>query len=71
MHVPTEKHDKRQHFIKNVNACDNFFELMVTGHIIACATELLGMSKVNKVPSKVIDSPQEAWSKYDSNESPF
>ena len=50
----------------DINACEDFLELVVTGHIIACAMNVLGMSAVNKTPfSTVIDSPEDAWIKGD------
>ena len=54
--------------VKNdMNACEDFFELIVTGYVIACAMELLGMSSVDGVPtSNIIQSPEEVWMKDDS-----
>ena len=54
--------------VKNdMNACEDFFELVVTGYVIACAMELLGMSSVDAVPSSsIIQSSDEAWMKDDS-----
>ena len=41
-----------------MNACEDFFEVVVTGHIIASAMELLGMSSIDDVPSStIIESP--------------
>lgn len=52
---------------KDMNACEDFFELTVTGYIIACAMELLGMSAVDEVPSSgFIKEPEEVWMKDDS-----
>ena len=52
---------------KDMNACEDFFELVVTGHVIACAMQLLGMSSVNEIPSSsVIESPEGSWMKDDS-----
>ena len=48
----------------NVNACEDFLELVVTGYIVACAVEVLGMSVANDVP--VIDSPEDAWMQDDT-----
>ena len=61
----------RRNVIKNVkndmNACEDFFEVVVTGHVIACAMELLGMSSIDEVPSTtVIQSPEDVWMKDDS-----
>ena len=40
------------------------FELIVTGYVIACAMELLGMSSVDAIPtSNIIQSPEEVWMK--------
>ena len=51
----------------DVNAIEAFFELVVTGHIITCAMEVLGMSSIDDVPSSgVIQSPEEVWFKNDS-----
>ena len=50
-----------------MNACEDFFELTVTGHVIACAMELLDMSSIEGIPSSsVIPAPDEAWMKDDS-----
>lgn len=52
---------------KDINACEDFFELTVTGYVIACAMELLGMSAVDEVPSSgFIKEPEEVWMKDDS-----
>ena len=49
---------------------NDFFELVVTGHIIACAMQLLGMSAIDEVPSSaIILSPEDAWMKDDSEQS--
>lgn len=34
---------------KDMNACEDFFELTVTGYVIACAMELLSMSAVDEM----------------------
>lgn len=43
----------RRNVVKKVksdmNASEHFFELIVTGHIIACAMEMLGMSAINAI----------------------
>lgn len=53
---------------KDMNACEDFFELIVTGYVIVCAMELLGMSSIDAVPtSKIIASPEEVWMKDDSD----
>ena len=61
----------RRNIVKKVkndmNACEDFFELVVTGHVIACAMQLLGMSSINEIPSSmVIQSPEDVWMKDDS-----
>ena len=51
----------------NMNESEDFLELMVTGHVIACTMEVLGMSSVAEIPSStVIDSPEEVWMKDDT-----
>ena len=51
----------------DINASEDFFELIVTGHIIACAMEMLGMSSIDAIPSSsIIPSPEEAWMKDDT-----
>lgn len=51
----------------DMNASEDFFELIVTGHVIACVMELLGMSSVDAIPtSDIIPSPEDAWMKDDS-----
>ena len=50
-----------------MNACEDFFELTITGYIIACAMELLGMSAVDEIPSSgFIKEADEVWMKDDS-----
>lgn len=50
-----------------MNASEDILELTVTGYVIACAMELLGMSAVDKVPSSgVIKEPEELWMKQDN-----
>ena len=50
----------------DVNACEDFLELVVTGHVVACAMKILGMSAVNEIPSSaVIDTPEDVWMKDD------
>ena len=72
-HVPAEKldqleeRDKKKKMKSDLNACEDFFDLVVTGHIIACVMEMLGMSSVDAVPSSnVIQSPDEVWMRDDS-----
>ena len=50
-----------------MNTCEDFFELVVAGHVIACAMQLLSMSPINETPSStVIRSPEDAWMQDDS-----
>ena len=50
-----------------MNESEDFLELMVTGHIIACTMEVLGMSNIAEIPSStVVDSPEEVWMKDDT-----
>ena len=46
--------------MNNMNACEDIFETVVEGHVIACALQLLGMSGVNDLPTQTITS-HEAW----------
>ena len=41
-----------------MNAREDFFELVVTGHVIACAMQLLGMSSIDEIPSSQSHSHQ-------------
>ena len=51
----------------DMNACEDFFELTITGYIIACAMELLEMSAVDEIPSSgFIKEADEVWMKDDS-----
>ena len=43
-----------------MNACEDFFEVVVNGHIISCAMHMLGMSDVGDLPTQSIIS-HEAW----------
>ena len=45
----------------NVNACDDFFRLVVTCHVIAAAFKLLGMTTCDDTHSEQLLSP-ETWS---------
>ena len=50
-----------------MNACEDFFEVVLTGHVFAAAMELLGMSSIDDVPSStIIQSPEDVWMKDDS-----
>ena len=37
----------------DMNACEDF-ELVVTGHVIACAMQLLGMSSIDEIPLSTV-----------------
>lgn len=43
-----------------MNACEDFFETAVKGHVLACAMNLLGMSNIGDIPSESM-IPQDAW----------
>lgn len=49
----------------NVNACEEFFELVVTGHVVSAAMKILGMTSIKDVPSPCIVSP-DIWMSDDS-----
>ena len=49
---------------KDFNACDDFFQVVVSAHIIAAAMKLLKMKSVNDVPTPftaVGAKPDEVW----------
>ena len=51
---------------KNFNACDEFFELVTTCHILATALEVLGMKALSDTPSEaVISDPPSVWMQVD------
>ena len=55
--------------VKNdMNACEDFFKLRVTGHVIAYEMEMLVMSSIDAIPSSIIPSPGETWMKDDTNQ---
>ena len=61
----------RRNVTKNVkndmNACEDFFEVVVVRHVIASAMELLGMSSIDDLPSFTItQSPEDVWMKDNS-----
>ena len=60
----------RRNVVKNVktdmNVCEDFFELIVTGHIVTCAMEFLGMSTPDESPSRFGVLPVDAWIKDDN-----
>ena len=61
----------RRNVVKKVksdmNSCEEFFELVVVGHIISSAMEILGMCAIDEMPSSgVIQCPDEVWMKDDS-----
>ena len=46
----------------NFNACDDFFEITVSAHILAAALEVLDMKSLGDTPSeKHFPSPEIAW----------
>lgn len=45
---------------RDVNACEDFFQLVVTGHIVVAAMSFLGMSSVDDTPSQTV-IPEDAW----------
>ena len=46
----------------NFNACDDFFQIIVTSHILAAAMEVLGMSNLDDTPCEdVLLSPDLIW----------
>lgn len=44
----------------DMNACEDFFELVVSGHILVAVMNVLGMSSVDDTPSSTLVSP-DAW----------
>ena len=44
---------------RNANACENFFLLVSTCHILTAAMEVLGMSSLEDSPSQFV--PENAW----------
>ena len=60
----------RRNVVKNVktdmNACEDLFELIVTGHIVTCAMEFLSMSTPDESPSLFGVLPVDAWMKNDN-----
>ncbi len=48
--------------LKNFNACDDFFVLVINSHIITAAMEELGMTNVKDIPShQLLQNPEEIW----------
>lgn len=51
---------------KNFNACDDFFELVTTSHILTAALEVLVMTSLSDTPSEaVISDPPRVWMQMD------
>ena len=50
---------------KHMNANEDYFQLVVSGHTLAAAMELLGMSSVNDTPTSALISP-DVWMLDDS-----
>ena len=40
-----------------MNACTDFFELVVSGHILVAVMDFLGMSSIEDTPSSTLISP--------------
>ena len=46
----------------NFNACDDFFEVIITAHILAAAIEVLGMKSLGDTPSEeIVPTPETIW----------
>ena len=45
---------------RDANACEDFFQLVVNGHILVAVMSNLGMSSVNDTPSLTL-VPADAW----------
>ena len=46
------------------NSCDDFIEIITTGHVLCAAMNILGMTNLNDQPAeKVIPSPEVVWTK--------
>ena len=50
----------------DMNACEDFFELVVSGHILVAAMDSLGMSSVDDTPSSTLISP-DTWMQSDED----
>ena len=48
-----------------MNACEDFFETVVKGHVISCAMNKLGMTDIDDLPSEHAIAP-ETWMKDDT-----
>jgi len=42
---------------KDVNACEDFFVLIVTAHILVAAMDILGMNAMNDIPDETLIPP--------------
>ena len=48
----------------NYNVCDDFFDVIITGHILWAALHTLGMSKLDEQPSnEIIESAETLWTR--------
>ena len=46
----------------NFNACNDFFEVIITAHILAAAIEVLGMKSLGDTPSEeIVPTPETVW----------
>ena len=46
----------------NFNTCDDFFEVIITAHILAAAIEVLGMKNLGDTPSEeIVPTPETVW----------
>ena len=53
-----KKHNPKTNF----NSCDDFFEIVITAHILAAALEALGMKSLGDTLSEeILPSPEMAW----------
>lgn len=51
---------------RDVNACEDFFQLVVTGQIAVAALSFLGMPSIDNNPSQTV-IPEDAWTLSDEN----
>ena len=49
----------------NFNSCDDFFELITTGQILAAALEVLGMNSLDEPSKGIVQSPELMWTESD------
>ena len=56
------------------NSCDDFLQIVITGHILSATCEILGMSGIDDQPSLAamgVDSPEVLWSLTDDERKAF